>query len=114
MIQINEMMVHELAEDLEAGADLVVVDLRQPWEYDQGHISGAINIPMMAFMEGYQTIPKDKKVVMQCYHGFTSLDASGYLISQGWESDKIYSLSGGITGWVQTYGINALVTDDES
>lgn len=112
MLEIKETMIHELNDSLEKGQDVVVVDLRQPWEYAQGHIPGAISIPMMQFMERHEEIPKDKPVVVQCYHGFTSLDASGFLITQGWSAENVSSLNGGITGWIQTYGIDALEPGD--
>lgn len=112
MLEINEMTVQELQEQMNASEDLVVVDLRQAWEYTHGHIPGAVSIPMMEFIGRYEEIPQDKKVIMQCYHGFTSLDASGFLIENGWKPEQIYSLSGGITDWVQTFGMEALERDE--
>ncbi len=53
-------------------------------------------------------IPKDRKVVMQCYHGISSLDAAGYLIQKGWDASNVASLSGGMSGWVATQGIETL------
>jgi rhodanese-related sulfurtransferase len=56
-------------------------------------------------------LPKDKDIIFQCWHGNTSLQASAYLIEHGWSAERVASLSGGIAGWVQTHGQEALVTE---
>ena len=89
-----------------------MVDLRQTWEYTSGHIIGAINVPIMFLPDKLDLIPKDQKVVMQCYHGFTSLDASGYLLENGWSEDHVYSLMGGMSGWVVDQGLESLVAEE--
>jgi rhodanese-related sulfurtransferase len=48
---------------------------------------------------------------MQCYHGYTSLDASAYLIQNGWQADQVSSLAGGMSGWVASQGIESLERD---
>ena len=53
-------------------------------------------------------LPKDVDIVFQCWHGSTSLDASAFFIDNGWDADRIFSLNGGIGGWVQTHGMDSL------
>jgi adenylyltransferase/sulfurtransferase len=55
-------------------------------------------------------LPKDKDIVFQCWHGNTSLQASAFLIDNGWSAERVSSLSGGIAGWVQANGQGSLVT----
>lgn len=111
LLEIIEVTSDELQTNLEAGDEVFVVDLRQPWEYQGGHIPGSVNIPMMYLPTKLNEIPKESKVIMQCYHGFSSLDAAGYLIENGWAEDQVVSLSGGITGWITTQGLESLVRD---
>jgi rhodanese-related sulfurtransferase len=59
----------------------------------------------------FEELPKDVDIVFQCWSGNTSLDASGFLIHNGWSSSRVCSLSGGISGWVQVHGPESLVQD---
>jgi len=107
-LSIKELSADALVALLQADSPVIVVDLRQTWEYNSGHIPGAINIPMMQLPARLTEIPKDQTVIMQCYHGVSSLDVSGYLITNGWDAEKVISLSGGISGWVASQGMEAL------
>ncbi|MEM7034065.1 MAG: rhodanese-like domain-containing protein [Chloroflexota bacterium] len=111
-LHINEVTVGELAELLASDEAVTVVDLRQPWEYTSGHITGAINVPIMYLPDHLDHIPKDQKVIMQCYHGFTSLDASGFLLENGWADDNVFSLMGGMSEWVVQQGMGSLVSEE--
>lgn len=108
---IQEITPQELHARLEQGDELMVVDMRQPFEYAAGHIPGAVNIFIEEIPYRLKEIPNDKPIIFQCWHGHTSLDASAFLISQGWPADQISSLRGGIAGWLQTHGRAGLVKD---
>lgn len=107
-VKITEISPEQLKARLDNGDELVVVDLRQAWEYHAGHIPGAINIFLQQVPVRANELPRDKPIVLQCWHGFTSLDAAGYLIQNGWPAANIASLSGGMAGWVQSLGPDAL------
>jgi hydroxyacylglutathione hydrolase len=109
---INEIEPDELNELIQTGDDVTIIDLRQSWEYGSGHIPGAISLPIMELPRRRNEIPQDRPVVLQCYHGISSLDAAGYLIENGWEIDKIRSLSGGMSGWTISQGIDSLVKEE--
>jgi len=111
-IQVNEITPHDLKERLDNGDDLIVVDMRQAWEYQSGHIPGAMHMFIQEIPARYTELPKDKDIVFQCWSGNTSLDASGFLIQNGWEDSKVFSLSGGIGGWSTAFGPDGLVKDD--
>jgi rhodanese-related sulfurtransferase len=91
------------------GHNLVVVDMRAPWEYQLGHIPGAKSMFIQEIPVRFHELPADAQVVFQCWHGNTSLDASAFLIQQGWSPDNVASLKGGMAGWVQTHGQESLV-----
>jgi rhodanese-related sulfurtransferase len=110
-IQINEVTPDELKARLDNGDEVLVIDMRQPWEYQAGHIPGAKNVFIQEIPARMDEFPKDVDIVFQCWHGNTSLDASGYLIHNGWAASRVSSLSGGIAGWVQTHGQKGLVTN---
>jgi hypothetical protein len=57
------------AEDLRAQVSrnaVTVIDVRQPTDYQRGHIAGAINIPFASVETQFDTIPKDKPIVTYC------------------------------------------------
>lgn len=110
-IKINEISPQDLKLRIDNGDNLVIVDMRQSWEYQYGHIPGARHIFVNEIPARYAELPKDADVILQCWHGNTSLGVAGFLIKQGWSASQVASLKGGIAGWVQTHGQNSLVTD---
>ena len=110
-LRINEITPHELKTRLDNGDDVVVVDMRQGWEYQHGHIPGATHMFINEIPARMNELPKDKDIVFQCWHGNTSLQASAFLIENGWAAERVSSLSGGMAGWVQAHGEKGLVTE---
>lgn len=108
---ITEVSPEQLQACLERGDDMVVVDLRQPWEYHAGHIPGAVSLFIEDVPMRLNELPTDVDIVLQCWHGHTSLDVAAYVIQQGWLASRIASLSGGIAGWVHTHGVAALARE---
>jgi rhodanese-related sulfurtransferase len=112
-MKINEIVPDELMDRLSRNGDeLVVVDMRREWEYQAGHIQSAIHMFVQDIPDRFEELPQDKDVVFQCWHGNTSLDASAFLIQNGWNAERVYSLSGGMAGWANRYGINSLQKTD--
>ena len=107
-MKINEILPDQLKARLENGHNLVVVDMRQAWEYHAGHIPGALHMFIQEIPHRMSELPKDTDVVMQCWHGNTSLDASAFLIQNGWSADRVSSLNGGMAGWVSAFGVESL------
>ena len=107
-VSITEVSPEQLKTRLERGDEVVVVDLRQAWEYHAGHIPGALSLFIEEVPMRLNELPSDVDIVFQCWRGHTSLDVAAYIIQQGWPASRIASLSGGIAGWVQTQGVAAL------
>ncbi|GAB4454151.1 MAG: hypothetical protein Kow0031_36260 [Anaerolineae bacterium] len=107
-IKINQILPDALKARLDNGDDLVVVDMRQGWEYQSGHIPGATHMFIQEIPYRMNELPKDKDVVFQCWHGNTSQDATAFLIQNGWEQSRVFSMIGGMAGWVSTFGAESL------
>ena len=87
------------AEDLAARPnDVVVIDVRNDAEWDEGHIPSAIHIPLGHLAERIDEIPKDKTVVMQCQGGGRSSIASSLMLKLG--RKDVANLTGGYRAWV--------------
>jgi rhodanese-related sulfurtransferase len=82
---------------LEQGEKLVLIDVREPWEYALCRIEGAKHVPLGTLAASLETIPDVDEVICYCHHGMRSLDAAAWLRFQGIERAK--SLAGGIERW---------------
>lgn len=83
----------------ENGANTLLIDVRTPQEFAEGHIPGAINIDWEApdFMESVQKlVPSDKDVALYCRSGRRSAEAARRLSESGL---TVYDLEGGILAW---------------
>jgi adenylyltransferase/sulfurtransferase len=107
-MSITEISPEQLKTRLDRGDEVVVVDLRQVWEYHAGHIPGALSLFIEEIPMRLSELPTDVDIVLQCWHGHSSLDVAAYMIQQGWLASRVASLSGGIARWVQTHGMTAL------
>ena len=82
---------------LEQGEKLVLIDVREPWEYALCRIEGAKHVPLGTLAASLETVPDVDEVICYCHHGMRSLDAAAWLRFQGIERAK--SLAGGIERW---------------
>jgi rhodanese-related sulfurtransferase len=93
---------NELHNMIESGEDLVIVDCREVEEYNNGHIRGAILIPLSRFNEDRIILKnKEAKIVCYCRGGARSLSACQLLNDQGFE--ELYSLQGGMLAWQDSF-----------
>jgi rhodanese-related sulfurtransferase len=88
----------QLEEQLAAASAPVLIDVRQPSEYEDAHIQGAKLIPLGELPERLAEIPKDKPVVVYCRSGARSARAAAFLREKGFTN--IENLSGGMISWV--------------
>jgi rhodanese-related sulfurtransferase len=79
-------------------AEVFFVDVREPNEWDAGHIEGAVNIPLMDLPSRYQELVTDKPVVTVCQIGQRSDLAAGFLQENGFEA---HNLEGGMKEWAR-------------
>ena len=75
----------------------VLIDVRTPAEYREGHIPGVANIPLDELEKRLGEIPKDKKVVLICRTGNRSAHGTKFLRSKGF--DNVFNSTGGMTTW---------------
>ena len=71
----------------------LLLDVREEYEYQDGHIKGAINLPLRKILEKKDTLPKDKDIYVYCRSGHRSADAVNFLKSLGFE--KVHNVDGG-------------------
>lgn len=74
-----------------------LVDVREPKEYDGGHILGARNIPSSQMRQRYKEIRSDKPVYLYCQNSARSARTALFLKKKGY--NQIYQLQGGFRQW---------------
>ena len=89
--QVNVDKVRELVEN-----DSYIVDVRERFEYERGHLKGAINIPLSELRGRISEIPMDKPVYLHCRTGQRSYNAVRALQNVGYQN--VYNITGSFLG----------------
>jgi len=74
-----------------------VIDVRTDEEWDEGHISGALHIPLQTLSQELSKIPKEQEIVITCGSGYRSSIAVSILEKNGFQN--VASLNGGMQAW---------------
>ncbi len=95
-----ELSAEELqGERATKGEDLVLIDVREPHEWDIAHIDGARLIPLSQLPDRLGELDGHAEIVTQCHHGARSMKALEILRGAGF--GKVRSLAGGIDAWAE-------------
>jgi rhodanese-related sulfurtransferase len=78
----------------------VLLDVREPWEYERARIEGSRLVPMREVPARLAEIDEDKEVVAICHHGGRSMQVAMFLERQGFK--RVHNLQGGIDAWSRT------------
>lgn len=95
MNQIPSVSVDAVPAQLPEG--LTVLDVREPAEWEHGHIEGAEHIPLMDLPQRLDELPSGQLLVV-CKMGGRSAQAVGYLVQQGIDA---VNLDGGMVEWAE-------------
>jgi rhodanese-related sulfurtransferase len=87
--------VHEARRRQAAGA--LLIDVRQPDEWRQGHAPGAQLIPLGSLSGELGAIPRDRELLMICRSGNRSGTAQRQLLERGY--DRVFNVAGGMNAW---------------
>lgn len=94
MTQFSHISVADVAAKQD---DYAVVDIRDPQSFANGHMRDALHLHNNNLAEFVANTPKDKPVVVVCYHGISSQQAAQVIAGQGFE--QVYSMDGGFEAW---------------
>jgi rhodanese-related sulfurtransferase len=91
---------HMLKEREEGARDFVLVDVREPNEFEINRIPGSVLIPKGDFLNGsaLEKLPSDKQIVMHCKTGVRSAETLAIVKGAGY-SDAVH-VGGGVVAWV--------------
>ena len=78
----------------------LLIDVREPWEFEICHIDGSTNMPMGQIPQRLQELPGDGEMVVICHHGVRSQQVIHFLRSQ--TSLRLINLDGGVDAWARS------------
>lgn len=93
-LEVPTVKVESLPDPLPEG--LVVLDVREPHEWAEGHIAGAIHLPLGDLMERRGELDPEAQTLVVCHVGGRSARATAYLVSNGYSA---VNLDGGMIAW---------------
>jgi rhodanese-related sulfurtransferase len=104
---VGEVMPWDLEERMQENPDLLIVDVREPYEFDAMHIAGSINVPRGILESACEwdyeeTVPelvqaRDREIVVVCRSGYRSVLAAHSMQVLGYTN--VVSLQTGLRGW---------------
>lgn len=83
--------------ELDQKKGMAVLDVRSHKEYEQGHIPGAVHVPLAEIGDKVKKLKKDKETVVYCRSGNQSIWAIKRLMGMGYKN--LYNLKGGYSAW---------------
>ena len=89
----------QLAAHLQQSTPLLL-DVREPWEFDICHIEGSLNIPMGQVPHRLDELQADAEIIVICHHGVRSQQVIWFLQQQALEN--LVNLDGGVDAWART------------
>lgn len=98
-MNIKEITAKEALQLINEGA--LLIDVREKDEVLQTafQVNEITNIPYSTFDDNYSNLPQNRIIVIACHVGLRSLRVAQFLVIQGWDEAKIFSVDGGIDAW---------------
>jgi rhodanese-related sulfurtransferase len=93
----TELPPERVAELLRSG-EAELIDVREPYEREAGHIGGSRHVEIERLASQAETIPRDRPVIFQCRLGARSGMATRAFRAAGYDA---YNLGGGLQAWVE-------------
>ena len=94
---IKTITPSQLSERLRGEEPPLVIDVREPEEYELARIEGTRLLSLSLFNEWAPSLDRERETVFMCHHGIRSAQVCAFLSRQGFE--KIHNLAGGIDRW---------------
>jgi rhodanese-related sulfurtransferase len=99
MASVPAIDVSQLRQRLAAAPPPFLLDVREPWEYLEGHVPGAQLIPLGELEQRLNEVPRDRPILAICHTGQRSLTAAGYLLHLGYPD--VSNVDGGTAAWIE-------------
>ena len=89
------------AKEMVKDPSVAVIDVRDPHEFQAGHVPEATLIPVNSVFARREELPKDGKILFVCKMGSRSALAAEMAAAAGLPAERLYNLEGGTDAWVK-------------
>ncbi len=98
-----ELTVEELKKKLDNGEELILLDVREPWEHSEFNIGGSL-VPINELLHSFDQLEalREKEFVVYCRSGSRSAVAVALLKARGFKG--AINLAGGVEAWKAAFG----------
>lgn len=97
---MRQLSPQEIVEHMQqAETTPVLLDVREPSEFEICQIEGSINIPMGDIPSRMIDLDHEQEYVLICHHGIRSQRVGMYLVANDFEEGKLINMVGGIDAW---------------
>ena len=101
--RITEVSAQDVRDAIQRGEDVAVIDVREPNEWNLGHVPGALHVPRGVLESSIESrVPREKRVVLYCASGNRSALAAESIAQMGY--GNVASMAGGFRGWADSGG----------
>jgi len=94
---VKQLSATELKNKIQQNDKLLLLDVREPHEYQYARIADSVLIPLNQIPQRLGELDVDQETVVICHHGMRSQQAASYLMQSGFKN--IANLTGGIDAW---------------
>lgn len=77
----------------------LLLDVREPWEFELCHLEDAKSLPMQQIPQQAKELADDAEIVVICHHGLRSAQVVQFLVRNGFKN--VANLQGGIDAWAE-------------
>lgn len=95
---LQEDITPERTAELHAAGEVQLVDVRETYEHEAGHIAGDRHLPFARMAEEAESIAKDRPVVFYCRTGGRSATATQAFRASGYDA---HNMVGGMVAWAE-------------
>jgi rhodanese-related sulfurtransferase len=95
---LQEDVTPERVAELHAAGEIDLIDVREPYERDAGHIPGTRHVQFAQLSAQAETVDRERPVIFYCRSGGRSAVATQAFRASGYDA---YNMSGGLLAWVE-------------
>ncbi|MCU7558323.1 rhodanese-like domain-containing protein [Macrococcus capreoli] len=86
---MKNISTEEFVEKVKCGEALNIIDVREPFEVEQGMLKGALHIPMNDIPERMDELDKEQAYYIVCAHAVRSANVTQYLLGNGYKAMNV-------------------------
>lgn len=99
--------IMDLKDFIDQQEQMLVIDIREPQEFNEYHIDGSMNIPLNEFSSNIHKVPRKMPVYLICMYGLKS-EGINVMLRQDHHYTNVFNVLGGMYEWISEYAPEAM------